>query len=186
MILELVSKTLIMKYPSLFFLCVGTLIQSCASLPSLFQTEYTPIQPHDCEGMSKRVDLFFEGEPIDFSYSKLGMIEVSGNADTNNERFLDRLKYEASNQCANGIIAISNQFIRSDEYPDRRVFQGIAVAIQMDSAFTYSKILHQPDTSFIQRVELQDLETKRSMQEAQSVSAVVLIFGGLIALIASQ
>ena len=160
-----------MKFSStIFSLCIGAAVQSCVSLSSVTQTQYTSVQPSDCESRPNRVELFFEGEPINFSYSKLGIIEVRGSVFTDNNHYLDRLKYKAWNQCANGVIAITSQEIDRGESEDERVFKGIAVVIERDTFLASSEELHETDTSFVQRVEQQD----KGSQTIDAASSVVI------------
>ncbi len=55
-----------------------------------------------------KIYLFFQGEPIDFNYRKIGLIESQGHRYANNALKLDIMKYQAWNNYANAIINISD------------------------------------------------------------------------------
>ena len=67
-------------------------------------SRYGAVQKIDCEGENEKVNLYFEGEKIDFEYTTLGLVEVKGYENTRNETIIERLKDEACLQWANTVI----------------------------------------------------------------------------------
>jgi len=123
---------------------------------------YAPLSRIDCTVPPEEVHLFFEGESIDFSYQKLGLLEVSGKRSSTPEEMLDRLRYEAWQHCANGIIFVSKNYRTVDadldintESVDIRsedIYTGIAVDIDKTADF-YHKYGRELNTEFIYATE---------------------------------
>ncbi len=90
------------------------LLSGCSVIFHGFDTDvsYTELSKPDCLVENIReTTLFFNGEPIHFSYKKKGLIEVTGsNSDTDNE-ILQKLKEEAKLKCADAVIAIQSGYI---------------------------------------------------------------------------
>lgn len=150
---------------------------------------YAPLQQHDCIVPPDQIHLFFEGEASDFSYQKLGVLEIRGSRDARLEDLLDHLRYAAWEHCANGIIHIQKEYrtIEGDldidnESIDIRsevIYSGIAVDIRKNPQF-YEKYGRQPDTGFIHKTET------RLQEEAKGISlysTILTVSGGLVLLV---
>jgi hypothetical protein len=140
-------------------------LSSCTIIgPSAPSTvaSYAPLQQHDCIVPPDQIHLFFEGEASDFSYQKLGLLEIRGSRNARLEDLLDHLRYAAWEHCANGIIHIQKEYrtLEGDldidnESIDIRsevIYSGIAVDIQKTPQF-YEKYGRQPDTEFVFKTE---------------------------------
>lgn len=149
----------------------------------------TRVNEIECNEKADRMYLFFEGEPIDYTYERIGLVEANGDQYTKDEVVLDYLKYEAWNACANAIININRDFkTREEGYVldnkddidlyDATVFSGLAVRIHTDSAFV-AKYGTGLDTSFKQAV-VED--TNQRIKEANRLGTIytVSIVLGLI------
>ncbi len=77
--------------------------------------KFTPLNPSQtpttCATLPKNVDLFFEGEKIDFEYEKQGLIEVQGDRYANDAELLEKLKKMAKSKCCNAIINLKKNYI---------------------------------------------------------------------------
>ncbi|VXC22857.1 conserved hypothetical protein [Flavobacterium sp. 9AF] len=69
---------------------------------------FTPLQDEtiNCTTKDTIVDLYFEGEPINFEYEKIGLIEVHGANLDNDKDVILLLKKMAIEKCCNAIIGI--------------------------------------------------------------------------------
>lgn len=65
----------------------------------------------DCTKSDMVVSLYFESEPINFEYEKIGLIEVQGNEYANNEELLDKLKKLSKSKCCDAIIGIKKNYV---------------------------------------------------------------------------
>jgi hypothetical protein len=75
-------------------------------------TSLNPSQtPTTCATLPENVDLFFEGEKIDFEYEKQGLIEVQGDRYANDAELLEKLKKLAKSKCCNAIINLKKNYI---------------------------------------------------------------------------
>jgi hypothetical protein len=167
-------------------------LSSCTIIgPSAPSTvaSYAPLQQHDCIVPPDQIHLFFEGEASDFSYQKLGLLEIRGSRNARLEDLLDHLRYAAWEHCANGIIHIQKEYrtLEGDldidnESIDIRsevIYSGIAVDIQQTPQF-YEKYGRQPDTGFIHKTET------RLQEEVKGISlnsAILTVSGGLVLLL---
>ena len=88
--------------------CLLLLSAACLAQDGI-KTQYAPIQQDSCPQGSDRMYLFFEGEPIDYTYKKLGIVEAEAGNSVSTWQMLNCLKYEAWNNCANAVIAITEK-----------------------------------------------------------------------------
>lgn len=143
-------------------------------------SQYTPITESNCEQKASDMHLFFKDEPLDFKYYKIGLVEAQAGQFSRNSLVLDYLKNEAWQNCANAIIHLDDDFrLRESGYLfedeededlyDAKVYKGIAVYIEKDSAF-YEKYGKGTTMSFTETVN-QDL----SVQEKNSKTAVAVV-----------
>lgn len=153
---------------------------------------YASLQKVDCAVPPDQVHLFFEGEASDFSYTKLGVLEVRGNDEASLEDLLEHLRYTAWEHCANGIIHVKKEYRTvegdldiDDESIDIRselVYSGIAVNIQKGPEF-YEKYGQQADTKFIYNTERRLREQEEEEKTISIGNTFVTIAGGLLVLI---
>lgn len=80
--------------------------------------KYTPLDATQtiasCDQIPDKVDLFFEGEKIDFAYEKHGMIEVQGDRYANDAELLDKLKKLAKSKCCDVIINLKKNYVNRE------------------------------------------------------------------------
>lgn len=188
-----VYSTFLMSHTvPLFCIALIFVLPSCmvSGIPaSSTVASYAPLQQYDCHVPPEQIHLFFEGETSDFSYQKLGVLEVRGSDHASLENLLDHLRYAAWDHCANGIIHIQKEYrtVRgdldiSDESIDIRselVYSGIAVNIQKTPQF-YEKYGRQPNTEFIQNTENRLQEEIRYLSMRRTI---LTASGALIALL---
>ena len=170
---------------SVIFLSCLILFQSCLmTYGDYVHNDYTPIERNNLVTKSDNIYLFFNGESIDFKYKKIGLIECQGDQYSKNGVVLDHFKYQAWKNNANAIINITDgRTIREtgtlmDSTPDRylsKVYKGIAVAIDIDSAFI-AKYGNEADTTFITHVR----ELNRAHNEKQEGRFFTSIFATLL------
>ncbi len=64
------------------------------------------IEEENCLKSDIDVKLYFEGEPINFEYERIGLVEAKGNSSANDIDVIKELKKEAKRKCCNAIIGI--------------------------------------------------------------------------------
>jgi hypothetical protein len=160
---------------------------SCIATHSPIQTgNFTPLSSTPCQDKPTYIHLFFEGEKIDFDYEKVGLIESTSSGTSFTEAILDDMKYQAWQNCADGIIQIKktqkywessavtdSNHVRNDVY-NTTSFTGIAVRILPDATIS-KKYENKIDTSFISRVHANQ-EQKKQVQKKAVSSVIVLWF----------
>lgn len=142
-----------------------------------YSSSIIPNDQKPCEKMASHVYLFYEGEEIDFNYTKLGEVEANGGEFASNQEVMDYLMLEAWANCANGLIHIKSgrtqrtrgYLLDSDSDLDRtyssKHYTAVAVNIEMDRAFVTKYGLKQ-DTTFVNRaVTAQVEEIRKSSNE---------------------
>lgn len=127
----------------LIFLALCLAVVGCKTYPYKPKISYLLFEEHTQEQNDTSKYLFWNNEPLSFSYKKIGRIEVAG--DFKDDVLLDFLKWKAHEVHANGIITIEktkSQILSKHatanypaEYQTITVLSGIAVDIQTDSAF---------------------------------------------------
>lgn len=175
-----------------YLLCIFCL----AILPSCLVTygdnnysSITTVNTVDCDDKAERMYLFFEGEPIDYEYERIGLVEAKGNRYSSDELLMGYLKNEAWNACANAIINIKKDYqVREEgsildddderDYYDATIISGLAVRIDTNFAFL-EKYGGGLDTSFRQEVS-NDMKQQANESDTQIVLSIVLGLVGLI------
>lgn len=116
--------------------CIGGQIQS----------QFATINKVDCLNPSLELYIFTEGEPIEFNYINIGMLEVQGGEYSSLEDVFIELKKEAKRNCANAIIHLKQSTtlreteILFDDPNDgdlytSSVLTGVAVKAEIDDEF---------------------------------------------------
>lgn len=175
----------------LLLFLVGATLSSCSVTYGDYDYgEYTRIDSIHCIDPPASIYLFYEGEPLDFEYVKLGEVESSGAKHSSNASVLDHLKYKAWINCANGLINVSAGYrdreqgtlFHSDleEIYSSRYYHAIAVQIETDSAFV-SKYGLGMDTGFVKTVETYKEEVSKEKSNQFAISTVGIIV--LVALV---
>jgi len=171
---------------------------SSYTFPGINYAEFTRISTDTCLNNADKIYLFFENEPIDFNYKKIGIIEIKGSEYTSEESFMKQLQYTAWKNKANGIIAISSNYtpnqveVKVDNsnqtsthnFTNSKFVKGIAVQINQDSVFT-KKYGAGIDTSFIpQKITAEETQNKKK-SNGVFISFWSVIIGTLLIVIAS-
>ncbi len=158
----------------LFILCFLVTNQS------LGQTSYNAFRSYYCQTKPESFYLFFEGESIDFNYEKLGEVQTYAALGSSNQILLDRIKYEAWRNCANGLILIKNGHARgSDIDPstveaDLKYYTAIAVRIDVDSKFK-TRHGNGVNMGFVQQVPQQQMQARERATGIAAVSGIALL-----------
>ncbi|MEO4006611.1 hypothetical protein [Flavobacterium sp. CAU 1735] len=123
----------------IFTIVSGSLLLHSCSYGTHIHETFTPLTEtiEACATPPEQVDLFFEGEKIDFDYVKIGLIQVEGAIDTSQEELIIKLKKGAQSKCADAIIGIKKVYqtrekglLFTDVKPEAyssEVFYGVAV-----------------------------------------------------------
>lgn len=112
------------------------LFNSCSVGYEVSKT-FTPITALNCDTITSKVNLYFEGEKIDFEYEKIGLIEIQGNYSSKDVDLIEEVKKIASSKCCDAVINLKKNYIDRDkkllftDVPDEKytstVYNGIAV-----------------------------------------------------------
>ena len=112
------------------------LFNSCSVGYEVSKT-FTPITALNCDTIPSKVNLYFEGEKIDFEYEKIGLIEIQGNYSSKDVDLIEEVKKIASSKCCDAVINLKKNYIDRDkkllftDVPDEKytstVYNGIAV-----------------------------------------------------------
>lgn len=136
------KRNLFLVTPILFTSCYG--YYSSVKFVDLTEkkTVLTVKDEEACLKSATEVKLFFEGEPINFEYERIGLIEVNGSSSANDKEVIDELKKEAKKKCCDAVIGIRNSQVEvgqgllfiteeKDEYKYKSItYSGIAVKIK--------------------------------------------------------
>ncbi len=147
------------------FLCTQCVINNNVvkrSYVSLSNTDSTT----KVNSANQPIVLFFESEPINFTYKKIGLVEVQGAEYSTETEIIDHLKYEAWKNYSNAIInikkstkVIEERASNSDPKQKRQfntsVYSGISVRIP-DSLFNTIVATQNSNTNFIQTSQQYD------------------------------
>ena len=137
-------KNILIKLTSLFLLinltsCVG--YGAYASFTDLSDKKNDGTKPVDenCLNSTMEVSLLFDGEPINFEYERVGLIESEGGIDSNDEDVLKELKKRSKEKCCDMVIGVKKgkgqteagllfitDFEKSHKY-NTIIYSGIAV-----------------------------------------------------------
>ncbi|MFC4817264.1 hypothetical protein [Flavobacterium sp. GCM10023249] len=89
----------------------------------------------NCEKTDMEVSLYFESEPINFEYEKIGLIEVQGSDYHNDLDVINKLKALSKSKCCDAIIGIKKNYVIRDSG-----FLFDKEPLEKYSAITYSGI----------------------------------------------
>jgi len=170
------------------------LIFSCA-LGDYTTSQYTEIEPYECKVKDSTIYIFFEGEPVDFNYTKVGYVNAQGSKYATHAEVLNHLKYEAWKHCANGLIQTSSGFTyreREVEFFEEgdtdvyssKYYSALAVRIDTDSAFL-AKYGSGIDTTFVQPVTAYKAQQHTNKSSRVTLSIIGLTFGLILVAIAA-
>lgn len=128
-----------LRLMNFFVIISGSLLLHSCSYGTYVGETFTPLTEtiEACTTPPEQVDLFFEGEKIDFDYVKIGLIQVEGAIDTSQKELIIKLKKGAQSKCADAIIGIKKVYqtrekglLLTDVKPEvysSEVFYGVAV-----------------------------------------------------------
>jgi hypothetical protein len=115
-----------------------------------------------CFNYPKNVFLFFEPEPIKFSYTSKCFVEVISNEFPQHDEMINRLKYQAYSNCANAIVNIKVSYVNREagDYNDpkskhtylAKVYSGLAVKINSDSLYKSNRFGNWQEDDYKKRV----------------------------------
>ena len=154
------------------------------SYPYKAPISYNSFNNLECLYRPKQVYVFYDGEPINFKYKRLGSMEYLGEPERKGTTAIQYLQHKAWLNCADGII-ITNNAIRDvptefDEedgiissYKQAHV-NAIAVKMEKDSSFYAQN--GQKDESLVYTYIDQEIAEKAETTNSTSV------FGALIGL----
>lgn len=98
-----------MSFKKLFSICILASLISCLGYsPTPYFTKLAEEQK--CDNPPTQVDLYFEGESTNFSYTKIGIIEVKGGYTDKDDVVINSMKQEAIKRCCNAIIGIKKMY----------------------------------------------------------------------------
>jgi hypothetical protein len=141
------------------------------------------------QSTNKPMLLFFDGEPITFEYTKIGLIEVKGDPNTSTPDLLNHLKYEAFKNGGDAVIVVKDGYatrqsgvVFSKTPPTNytsHIFSGIAVKVKKPAElFDQSS---NKDTTFISKVKLIDeANAKQASNQFIGSFVIVLILTGIL------
>jgi hypothetical protein len=101
-----------MKKGILLFVFITALFSACLGYNP--REIFTPLKENvktDCTTPTVEVQLFFEGESINFQYEKIGLIEVQADYLGNETDQLNRLKALAKSKCCDAIIGVKKGYV---------------------------------------------------------------------------
>ena len=138
---------------------------------SSLQTTYSALSnDYPCQSKPDRVAIYFEDEPLDFRYQKVGFIEIRTGPYTELRDIMDHIRYEARDHCANAVILVKREietyFDGSDDQ-ERVIVTGLAVTANLPEI--------EDDGLFVSRIE-----EEIAVQNANSGNATA---GGFMALV---
>jgi hypothetical protein len=101
-------------YRKILFLILLINLSSCVGLyqSGVFtdlrdnKNEVNKLTEENCSKSEVEVTLFFEGEPINFEYERIGLVEVKGNQSSNDKDVLEELKVLSKGKCCDAVIGI--------------------------------------------------------------------------------
>lgn len=173
---------------------ISTLIfQSCGVHYGYYVNDsFAKITDEPCLQKWEGVYLFFEGEELPFTYKKIGLVQAESPENGTASINLDYLKAKAWSNCANGIISIKDNYktrtsgnyldAESEEVYSSQVYSGIAVKIDIDSAFI-SKYGYLRDTSFVTRVHKMKYREKESEKKQVVGTTIAYAIGIIVAVV---
>lgn len=147
---------------------------------------FTPLESaRQCDYQPEGVFLFFDGEPTDFRYERIGTISVLGTPTTTGAENLNRLKTLASDHCADAVIGVqmghANRAVGSylddgeGNFPANEV-RGLAVRIKRDSVFN-AKYGHMAHYDFRSPVVAAKEQERKDTRDAVIVGVLGTLLG---------
>lgn len=109
------------------------------------KTAFSSKDEEACLKSDVEVKLYFDGEPINFEYERIGLIEANGASSANDKEVIEELKKEAKRKCCDAVIGIRNSQVQreqgllfitdeKDEYKYKSItYSGIEVKIKQKS-----------------------------------------------------
>lgn len=172
-------------------------LHSCVTVPrqsfAVPYTQFHNLEDVEFEYRTDYVLLFFEGEKIDFEYTRIGIIETEGKTTNTNTDVVNFMKYNAWDMGADAIINVKDNYrVRETHFSegevirsiyDVKVYSGLAVRIHNDSAF-YARYSTPADTSFIDYVESRLIINEENKEKSDSIERL-RTFGAILLLIAA-
>ncbi len=146
---------------NLLLIIIVLLCQSCFAPHEAIKSNYTQLNPQTIVNPKQPIVLFFENEPINYEYQKLGLVEVQGTQFTNTEDNLNHLKYEAWQNGANALINIKNtnkliQTRVSSSSTLAPTFHNVtvtsAMAVRINDSLYHKLIPNKTDTLYFSKV----------------------------------
>ncbi len=167
---------------------------SCSSYSKQYPiSEYTPIAQKPCNELDSSLYLFFEGEKLDFNYTKIGYVEVVGSKYDTDFELLNHLKYKAFSNCANGLINIETGYKQREErltddnnnkvFYDAKYYKALAVRINTNSTFLSQHHSESIATSRLENTD-QKLVEEKINDNKKSYQYLLLSILGIGALLA--
>lgn len=146
---------------------------------SIAQTSYNPFKTLGCDSKSQNFYLFYEGETIDFKYEKIGEVQSYAPLGTSNEILMDRIKYTAWRNCANGLILIKSGHAGtgssdSETNPDLKYYTAIAVRIRDDEDFK-AQYGNGVNMAFVQAVPQRQQQIRDNSRAVTAVCGIGLV-----------
>ncbi|MEO9964936.1 MAG: hypothetical protein ABJF11_04055 [Reichenbachiella sp.] len=174
------------KYILQFSLLI--LASGCITYGNFTKSQLISVTEYQCSNKSDTLNIFFEGETIDFEYDQIGLVKVEGKRYTNDQQVLDHLKFQAWKNCADAIINVSiGSTIReqgllfdveSDDQYASTVFTGLAVRIRKDTTFSHQNYPYTTRDTFVKTVK-----SELKKESDNSTAEVALSIVGLTALV---
>ena len=159
-------------------------LSGCITYGETTQSQFASLTNQTCPQKPERLYVFFENEPVEFTYEKIGLIEVQGGRYASLEEVLNELKYKAVTNCANAIIHVKQSstvrktgttFIDDDEeLYGSSILTGLAVKV--DTMLLESQYQgNLSTTNFFNQVE------ERKQRESKNTEAEVV--GGIVGVV---
>jgi hypothetical protein len=165
-----------------------SLLNSCITHRKV-TSAFTPLTSADFINHSQKVDLYFEGTPVQRDYIQIGYVEAVGEELTTNDSLIAHLRSRASQSGAHAIINIkktdktkSRDGFISDKYKEQYslpMFSGVAIKYT-DELLTDSAVLETNDTSLVIPVENEKISEE---QKKVIITSVLGLLGMVLAVI---
>ena len=106
-------KTITRSFTVFLYLFI---LQSCLFRYGIHtQTDYTPLSSEKYENTNGTVDIYLEGVPVERPFKQIGMVEVVGERQADNQKLLAYLKDTALKNGADAVIEVKKLFKRREE-----------------------------------------------------------------------
>lgn len=140
-----------------------------------------------CATAMDHVYPFLEGEPIKFSYKRLGKVEVISKCQNYDDKMMVELMLKASEECANAVIGIYPDQVMMLNKHNLRVkrtrLSGLAVIINEDSLFKSRYSSYRKDMNFPNQ-DSDEEKAKKAMRYSTTLGfgiafsiAIVMVLG---------